>query len=250
MKYYYLNSDKQILGSHTVAEMKKMLNEGMIHSDTLIARAGDNAWKKVSDLNLLFECEMCSTWNTNDSIPCKMGVIACIAHTVTNAFVLKSRSRRKECWVSFLFLGAFGVFLTVLPGFLIEDIDSLSARYNFSGDSFIDLEKLVETYPSDIVLDTYVIFFFFYCLFAFISLFSLMVRRFYDMGYTLLFPLLAYIMIPFIYVCAAPFILKLTPPSLLFLSVVLYVPQLIVLAACLLVPGAKCQNKYGSVSIG
>ena len=247
MKYYYLNSDNQILGPHTAGEMTKMLNEGLIHNDTLIARAGDNGWRKVSDFHFDSENETCSTWNIMVSTPAKMSIPACFVRTLANSFVLKGRSQRKECWVSFIALGVICACFAGLPRFLITHIDFLAARYNCTGDSSLSLEKLIESYPGDCLLNIYVLFFSFLCLFSFVSIFSLTVRRYHDMGYTLLLPLLAYIVIPFVcvFILSAGFDLSYT--LILTFSLVLYIPQLVVSGVCLFIPGDKRDNKYGRV---
>lgn len=250
MKCSYLNSYNQILASHTAEEMKKMLNEELIRNDTSIVRAGDDSSGKVSKHSLDSKNEICSTWNKNDCVSIKRGERVSLAHTLmNNIFVLEGRSSRKEFWISFSFLGAISVYFSVLPGLLIQCSDFVAVQYNFGVKFFLSADKFAAVFPDDIFLNLYLIFLMFFGLLVFTFLFILSVRRFRDMGYTLLFPLLAYIVIPFLCACVAPAFFDISIALLLILSTIFYIPRFVVLGVCLFGAGDNVKNEYGTMLI-
>lgn len=214
MKYYYLDSDKNVKGPVTEAELRILLASGQLNDETKAAAAGDNGWKSLSEL-LSKDADNCSTWN-NSGCKCpyceqtisgeiqdgkcphcnreivhqSRGLWNAFTTAVRKSFDYKGRSTRTEFWGFILFFYVFSLIIEYLTGFLVPS--SVQAVYQSEMELARDTNDFshavgaFETLLSDpmVILTTAV-----YWLYLIVMTFPLLavtVRRLHDTGRTAL----------------------------------------------------------------
>ena len=169
MKYYYLNSAKELQGPYSKEEMLSFLQSGLINDSTLAAVAGDSSWKPFSEL-LDKVGNDCSTWNnaigncphchielTSQQVPencpdCGRGIHGhtkglwwAFIYALKNSFNWKGRATRTEFWGFYLFYYVFYQVVNIAGNVLMpSEINEKLMSAQESG----DLSVLGEAFSS------------------------------------------------------------------------------------------------------
>lgn len=159
MKYYYLNSAKELRGPYSKDEMLSFLQSGLINDETLSAAAGDSSWKPLSELIDKRDND-CSTWNNGigncphchvelmgQQVPencpeCGRGIQGhtkgiwwAFIYALKNSFNWKGRATRTEFWGFYLFYYVFYQVVNIAGNVLIpSDVNEKLMSAQESGD--------------------------------------------------------------------------------------------------------------------
>ncbi len=255
MKYYYLDSEKKPQGPYSKSELTALMNSGVINPETLAACAGDNAWKKMSEL-----LEDCSTWNNSrDESPAVVGaqkeeisLWGCFLRGFSKYAVFKGRASRKEFWGFYLFYGIFNYAFS-----RCTDLITITERSNFQksiealGEN-AHLSSIIEVftqYLSDPKVMIVVIFSLLVSVVMFIPFLSISVRRLHDTGSGSTGVVFGCISLAAIYGCIIFMLLTGEPPLVeFFVSIFAFLIITIYLIVKMILPGNIGENKYGPES--
>ena len=202
MRYYYLDHEKIPQGLFTRSELNSLLQQGLITEDTLVARAGDSHFQKLSVI-LSETNEECSMWNKmqpvcphckhtlssashlcshcRKSIYCpRKGLFSTFFYVIKNSFNYKGRAGRREFWLFYL---AYFLFYTCISW--LQDYFSMPVM----GDSELIVNSEMNLSEiSNLIMDSYTdiaytsSFSSIYCLLMVFPFLAVSVRRLHDIG--------------------------------------------------------------------
>lgn len=255
MKYYYLDSEKKTQGPYSKSELAALMNSGVINPETLAACAGDNSWKKLSEL-----LGDCSTWNNSGEESSavvrpqkeEISLWSCFLRGLTQFAVFRGRASRKEFWGFYLFYCIFNyafsrctelITITETANFE-KKIDALGVEAELSS-----IYEALTHYLGDPKVMTVMIFSLLVSLVMFIPFLSISVRRLHDSGSGASGVVLGCISLAAIYGCIiSMFITGELPLVELIVSLFAFLMISIYLLVKMILPGNPGENKYGPES--
>lgn len=176
MRYYYLDHEKIPQGLFTRSELNSLLQQGLITEDTLVARAGDSHFQKLSVI-LSETNEECSMWNkmqpvcphckhtlSSDSHLCshcrksmycpRKGLFSTFFYVIKNSFNYKGRAGRREFWLFYLTYFLFFMLITWLQDYLSTPVTSDSEMIVNSEMYLSEISNLIKDSYTDIMLSS------------------------------------------------------------------------------------------------